>query len=67
MSAIVRVFDHPELCAASETTGGSRSAAWQPGQHEVVAWHERVGEAKASLLVAAGQSTDAAFTLPLAD
>ena len=39
----------------------------EPGRHELVAWHERVGEAKASLVVAAGETTEADFTLPLAD
>lgn len=66
MSAIVRVFDHPYFAQVGED-GRFTIDGLEPGQHEVVAWHERVGEAKASLLVAAGQSTDAAFTLPLAD
>jgi plastocyanin len=66
MSAIVRVFDHPYF-ALLGPDGQFKIEGLEPGRHEVVAWHERVGEAKASLVVAAGETTEAAFTLPLAD
>ena len=66
MSAIVRVFDHPYF-ARLGPDGQFKIDGLEPGRHEVVAWHERVGEAKASLVVAAGEVTEAAFTLPLAD
>ena len=66
MSAIVRVFDHPYFARVGED-GRFTIVGLEPGRHEVVAWHERVGEAKASVVVAAGEATEAAFTLPLAD
>ncbi len=66
MSAIVRVFDHPYFARVGED-GRFTIDGLEPGRHEVVAWHERVGEAKASVVVAAGEATEAAFTLPLAD
>ena len=66
MSAIVRVFDHPYFARLGQD-GRFTIDGLEPGRHEVVAWHERVGEAKASLVVAAGETTEAAFTLPLAD
>ena len=66
MSAIVRVFDHPYFAQVAED-GRFTIDGLEPGRHEVVAWHERVGEAKASLIVAAGEATDAVFALPLAD
>jgi plastocyanin len=66
MSAIVRVFDHP-FFAIADADGQFRIDGLEPGPHEVVAWHERVGESKATLTVVAGSNTDAAFSLPLAD
>lgn len=66
MSAIVRVFDHPYFARVGED-GRFTIGGLEPGRHEVVAWHERVGEANASVVVAAGEATEAAFTLPLAD
>ena len=66
MSAIVRVFDHPYFALVGDD-GQFKIDGLEPGRHEVVAWHERVGEAKASLIVAGGETTEADFTLPLAD
>jgi hypothetical protein len=66
MSAIVRVFDHPYFARVGED-GRFKIDGLEPGRHEVVAWHERVGEAKVSLIVAGGETTEAGFTLPLAD
>ena len=66
MSAIVRVFDHPYF-AQLGADGRFTIEGLEPGRHDVVAWHERVGEARASLVVAAGETTEATFSLPLAD
>jgi plastocyanin len=66
MSAIVRVFDHPYF-ASPGADGRFRIDGLEPGRHEVVAWHERVGEARASLVVAAGEATETVFSLPLED
>lgn len=64
MSAIVRVFDHPYFTRLGPE-GQFKIERLEPGRHEVVAWHERVGEASASLVVAAGETTETSFTLPL--
>ena len=66
MSAIVRVFDHPYFAQVG-ADGRFTIEGLEPGRHDVVAWHERVGEASASLVVAAGETTEATFSLPLAD
>ena len=66
MSAIVRVFDHPYF-AQLGADGRFTIEGLEPGRHDVVAWHERVGEARSSLVVAAGETTEATFSLPLAD
>lgn len=66
MSAIVRVFDHSYFALPGQG-GQFKIDGLEPGRHEVVAWHERVGEAKTTLVVAAGETTEAAFSLPLAD
>jgi hypothetical protein len=66
MSAIVRVFDHPYFTTPG-TDGRFEIDGLEPGRHEVVAWHERVGESTLSLVVAANETTDANFALPLRD
>jgi hypothetical protein len=38
-----------------------------PGDHEVVAWHERAGEVTLGTTVVAGGTAELAFSLPLTD
>lgn len=66
MSAVVRVFDHP-FFAIPDEQGRFTIAGLTPGQHEVVAWHERLGEMTMPVLVEAGRLAPVSFALPLTD
>lgn len=66
MNAVIRVFDHPYF-AIPDGEGRFRIAGLAPGQYDVVAWHERVGEVTLEAAVAAGQSATLSFALPLQD
>lgn len=66
MSAIVRVFDHP-FFAIPEPDGRFTIPGLAPGRHEVVAWHERMGEVTTPIVVDAGQLAPVSFSLPLTD
>ena len=64
MSAIVRVFDHAFFTTVG-ADGRFTLPGLEPGRHDVVAWHERVGEAATTVEVAAGQTAEVTFALPL--
>jgi plastocyanin len=66
MNAVVRVFDHPYFSILDEQ-GRFRISGLAPGRHDVVAWHERVGEVTLAASVAAGRSATLLFSLPLQD
>jgi len=66
MSAIVRVFDHP-FFAIPDVDGRFTIAGLAPGRHDVVAWHERVGEVTLPVVVDARGHTPVSFSLPLTD
>jgi plastocyanin len=66
MSALVRVFDHPYF-VIPDADGRFAIAGLAPGRHNVVAWHERVGEVAATVVVEAGRQTSVSFSLPLTD
>ena len=66
MSALVRVFDHPWF-AIPDADGQFTIRDLPPGRHEVVAWHERVGEVTLPVDVDAGRLTPMSFSLPLTD
>lgn len=66
MSALVRVFDHPYF-AIPDADGQFTIGNLPPGRHEVVAWHERVGEVTESVAVEAGRQATVSFSLPFAD
>lgn len=66
MSAIVRVFDHP-FFAIPEPDGRFTIPGLAPGRHEVVAWHERMGEVTIPVSVDAGHLAPVSFSLPLTD
>ena len=66
MSALVRVFDHPHFTVV----GGDGTFTLEglaPGSYDIVAWHERVGEAHAKVTVTAGAASTVALSLPLKD
>lgn len=66
MSAIVRVFDHP-FFAIPDAEGRFTIGGLAPGRHDVVAWHERVGEVTMPVVVEAGRHAAVSFSLPLTD
>lgn len=65
MSALVRVFDHPHFTVVG-ADGRFTLDGLPPGTYDVAAWHERVGEAAATVTVTAGADSVLSFSLPLA-
>lgn len=66
MSALVRVFDHPHFTVVG-ADGTFTLDGLEPGTYDVVAWHERVGEARTQVTVTAGSPAAVSFSLPLKD
>jgi plastocyanin len=64
MSALIMVLDHPWFTIPNET-GTFTLAAVPPGEYTLVAWHERIGEQRHKIKVAAGETARATFTLPV--
>ncbi|MCA1585038.1 MAG: hypothetical protein LC791_09785 [Acidobacteria bacterium] len=64
MSAIVRVFDHPWFVTPADDHTFVLDAV-PPGTHTVVAWHERIGEQRAKVVIAAGETATVDLTLPV--
>lgn len=64
MSATVIVFDHPWFAIPDED-GRFQLPDVPPGDRQVTAWHERLGDTTLRLRVDAGQVATADFTLPV--
>lgn len=64
MSAVARVFDHPWFIIPDED-GTFRIDGVPPGEHTVVAWHERIGERRENVRIRGGAVTSITFTLPV--
>lgn len=64
MSAVIRVFDHEWFTVPSED-GTFAIGDVPPGDHVLVAWHERIGERRDRVTIRAGASTQLNFTLPV--
>lgn len=64
MSAVVRVFDHRWFTIPSED-GTFEMEGVPPGEHTLVAWHERIGEQTRRVTIRAAQTAEAHFTLPV--
>jgi plastocyanin len=64
MSAVVRVFDHPWFTIPAEA-GTFAIERVPPGEHQLVAWHERIGEQREKVTIRAGHSAEINFTLPV--
>jgi plastocyanin len=65
MTATVMVFNHPWFAIPAED-GRFELPSVPPGRHEIIAWHERLGESDPKVVtVAAGQPTEIDFTLPV--
>jgi plastocyanin len=64
MSAVIRVFDHGWFTIPDEK-GAFTLDEVPPGDHTVVAWHERIGERRDRVSIRPGQTTRLNFTLPV--
>ena len=64
MSAVVRVFDHEFFTIPAEDGSYSIDNV-PPGEHTLVAWHERIGERRERVTIKAGAPAQMNFTLPV--
>ena len=64
MSALVVVLDHPFFTIPAET-GEYTLPSVPTGEYTLIAWHERIGEQRQRIRVAAGATTRVDFTLPV--
>jgi plastocyanin len=64
MSATVMVFNHPWFTVPSED-GRFELPAVPPGEREVTAWHERLGDTTQRVLVESGRAATTDFVLPV--
>lgn len=64
MSAAIMVFNHPWFAMPDEA-GRFALDGVPPGDHEVTAWHERLGDTTVRLRVAPGRSAETDFVLPV--
>jgi plastocyanin len=64
MSAVILVLDHAWFAIPSDD-GSFTIAAVPAGERTIVAWHERIGERREKVRIAAGGTTQLSFTLPV--
>ena len=64
MSAVIRVFDHAFFAVPGDDGEFSIDEV-PPGEHTLVAWHERIGERRDRVTIRAGAATTINFTLPV--
>jgi len=64
MSATVMVFDHPWFTTPGED-GRFELPAIPPGDREITAWHERLGDTTSRVRVEVGRPVTADFVLPV--
>jgi plastocyanin len=64
MSATVMVFDNPWFAMPDEN-GRFELSDVPPGEHEITAWHERLGDTTVALRLEGGRPATADFTLPV--
>jgi plastocyanin len=64
MTATIMVFNHPWFTMVDED-GRFELANVPPGQREITAWHERLGDTTVRLRVESGRATEADFVLPV--
>jgi len=64
MTATVMIFSHPWFAVPSED-GRFELPAVPPGQREIVAWHERLGDKPELITVEAGRPSEVNFVLPV--
>jgi plastocyanin len=66
MSAVIMVFSHPWFAIPADD-GQFEIAGVPTGAVELTAWHERIGEARATVDVAPGGVSSVEFALPVLD
>ncbi|HUQ86987.1 MAG TPA: carboxypeptidase regulatory-like domain-containing protein [Vicinamibacterales bacterium] len=64
MSAVIRVFDHGWFTVPNDD-GTFVIDNVPPGDHTIVAWHERIGERRDRVTIRGGAATTINFTLPV--
>jgi plastocyanin len=64
MSAVIRVFDHGWFTVPNEDGTYSLDGV-PPGDHTLVAWHERIGERRDRITIRPGAAAQMNFTLPV--
>ena len=64
MSAVVRVFEHDWFVVPNED-GTYAIDGVPPGDHTLVAWHERIGERRERVTIRPGAPLQMNFTLPV--
>ncbi len=64
MSATVMVFNHPWFAVPDEN-GNFELPAVPPGDRQITAWHERLGDTTLRVRVEAGRPSSADFVLPV--
>lgn len=64
MTATIMVFNHPWFTMVGED-GRFELANVPPGQREITAWHERLGDRTVPVRVESGRATEADFVLPV--
>jgi len=64
MSATILVLDHPYF-TVPDLDGTFTLTGLPEGRHTLAAWHERVGEHRATVHIEAGRTTSADFSLPI--
>ena len=64
MSATVMVFDHPWFAVPDEA-GRFQLPPVPPGDHQITAWHERLGDTTVNVRLEAGGALETDFTLPV--
>lgn len=64
MSAVARVFNHPWFTIPN-SDGTFAIEGVPPGEHTVVAWHERIGERRDRVTIRPGAATTLSVTLPV--
>jgi plastocyanin len=64
MSATVMIFNHPWFAIPDEK-GGFDLSGMPPGDHQITAWHERLGDTTLQVHVDPGRPTTVDFVLPV--
>jgi plastocyanin len=64
MSATVMVFDHPWFAVPAED-GRFQLPPAPAGNHQITAWHERLGDTTINVRLEAGRPLETDFTLPV--